>query len=62
MRLMNDDVANQLRTLFKDIKDDVTIAFFTSTGECVSCEETHSLLHEVEELSDKIHLKHYDMK
>lgn len=61
MRLMNDEVANQLRTLFKDIKDDVTIAFFTSTGECVSCEETHSLLHEVEELSDKIHLKHYDI-
>jgi glutaredoxin-like protein len=61
MRLMNDEVANQLRTLFNDIKTDVTIAFFTSEGECVSCEETHSLLHEVEELSDKIHLAHYDI-
>jgi len=61
MRLMNDEVANQLRTLFNDMKENVTIAFFTSTGECVSCEETHALLHEVEELSDKIHLAHYDI-
>ncbi len=61
MRLMNDEVANQLRTVFNDIKDDVTIAFFTSQGECVSCEETKALLSEVEELSDKIHLAHYDI-
>lgn len=61
MRLINEEIANQLKEVFNQIKDDVTIAFFTSKDECVSCEETHSLLHEIEALSDKIHLQHYDI-
>lgn len=58
---MNNEVANQLRTVLSELKDDVTLAFFTSQEECISCEETKALLTEVEELSDKIYLKHYDI-
>jgi glutaredoxin-like protein len=55
-RLMNEEVQNQLREIFGEMKQDITMVLFTKEGECVTCEETKSLLMEVEELSDKIHV------
>lgn len=55
-KLMNEEVQNQLREVFSAMKNDVTMVLFTKEGECVTCEETKGLLHEVEELSDKIHV------
>ena len=57
---MNEEIQNQLRDIFKEMKNDVTMVLFTKAGECYSCEETLGLLEEVSELSDKIHLKTLD--
>jgi glutaredoxin-like protein len=55
-RLMNEEVSNQLKEIFGGMKQDITMVLFTKEGECPTCEETKSLLMEVEALSDKIHV------
>jgi len=60
-KMMNEEIQEQLRQVFADMKDDVTMVLFTQQGDCYSCEETKSLLSEVEELSDKIHLEVLDI-
>ena len=61
MKMFNEEVKSQLKEIFNDLGGDVTIALFTKEGECPSCEETTSYMEEVEELSDLIHLKKYDI-
>ena len=61
MKMFNEEIQDQLREIFGDLKGDVTIALFTKEGECATCEETLSYMQEVEELSDKIHLERYDL-
>lgn len=56
-KMMNEEIQSQLRDIFKEMKNDVTMVLFTKEGECYSCEETQGLLEEVAELSEKIHLK-----
>lgn len=60
-KMMNEEVQNQLKQIFGDMKNDVTMVLFTQEGECYSCEETKGLLSEVAELSDKIHLELKDI-
>jgi len=60
-KMMNEEVQNQLKQIFNDMKNDVTMVLFTQEGECYSCEETKGLLEEVTELSDKIHLELKDI-
>ncbi|MBS7527620.1 thioredoxin family protein [Fusibacter paucivorans] len=62
MKLLNDDLRNQLKEVFQDMKDDVTIAVFTKSGTCNTCTETISFMEEIETLSDKIHLKKLDIE
>lgn len=59
--MFNEEIQAQLKEVFEDLKDNVTIALFTKEGECPTCEETLSYMQEVEELSDKISLKTYDI-
>lgn len=61
MKMFNEEIQAQLREVFEDLKDNVTIALFTKEGECPTCEETLNYMQEVEELSDKIFLKTYDI-
>lgn len=61
MKMFNEEIQGQLKEIFEDLKGDVTIALFTKEGECVTCEETRSYMQEVEDLSDKIHLKEFDL-
>lgn len=61
-RLMNEEVQNQLREIFGGMQNDITMVLFTKEGECVTCEETKSLLMEVEELSEKIHVVYKDFE
>lgn len=60
MKMFNADLEAQLKEVFNDLTNDVTIALFTEEG-CYSCEETTSYMEEVEALSDKIHLEKYTL-
>lgn len=61
MKLLNEEIQGQLKEVFTGMVNEVTIALFTKEGECYSCEETAGFMGELEELSDKIHLKKYDL-
>ena len=61
MKLLNDELRGQLKEVFADMKDEVTLAVFTKEGTCNTCEETLAFMEEVESLSDKIHLKKLDL-
>ncbi|MDN5351834.1 MAG: hypothetical protein PWQ12_753 [Clostridiales bacterium] len=62
MALLNEQLQGQLKEVFSEMKNDVTIAVFTQKGACYSCEETVSFMEEVEALSDKIHLEKLDIE
>lgn len=59
MKMFNEQLEAQLKEVFNDMKNDVTIALFTDGTDCYSCKETAGYMEEVEALSDKIHLKQY---
>jgi len=61
-KLLNKDVQNQLRQVFDELKNSVTMVLFTSEEDCESCEQTQKLLTEVSELSDKLSIKVFDLK
>lgn len=60
-KMFNDDLQKQLREVFEGLIDEVTIALFTEAGDCYTCAETIGYMEEFDELSDKIHLKKYDI-
>lgn len=61
MKLFNDDIRKQLTEVFETMKTPVTLALFTNEGECATCTETQDLMEEVQELSEKISYKKFDM-
>lgn len=61
MKLFNEDLQGQLKEVFAQMKNEITLAVFTDQGSCESCEETKQYMSEIEALSDKIHLKLYDL-
>ena len=60
MSLLNDDIRQQVRDEFGNLSEPVKLVMFTQEMECQYCSETHSLVEEVAELSDKISLEVYD--
>ncbi len=62
MKMFNEEIQAQLKEVFQDLKENVTIALFTKEGECPTCDETLNYMQEVEELSDKISLKTYSLE
>lgn len=60
-KIFNDDLQKQLREVFEGLAEDVSIALFTKSGDCYTCAETISYMEEFDSLSDKIHLKKYDI-
>jgi glutaredoxin-like protein len=61
-KLLNADVQKQLKQVFEELKNPVTMVLFTSQDDCESCETTVSLLTEVSELSDKLNLRIYGLE
>lgn len=61
-KLLNEDVQNQLKQVFEELKNAVTMVLFTSEEDCESCETTLNLLTEVSQLSDKLNLRVYDLR
>lgn len=61
MTMFNEEIQAQLKEVFQDMKEDVTLALFTQDGECNTCPETEGFLKEIENLSEKIHVKQFDI-
>lgn len=62
MSLLNEQISEQLKTIFADMKNEMTLAVFTKNGECETCEDTMSYMKEIEALSEKIHLEALDIE
>ena len=62
MGIIKEKDAELLKETFSErLRSDVTLVFFTQEHECMYCRETRGFLEELEVLSDKIHLKVYDL-
>ncbi len=59
--LLNDDVKNQVREVFAQLKEPTHVLFFGKETECEFCDDTRQLVEEVVELSDKLSLEIYDL-
>jgi len=62
MALLNEELKTQLKSILDQMKDNVTIALFTSSGECKTCEDTTNFMEEVSGVADKVVLKQYDIE
>lgn len=62
-RLLNDDIARQVREAFdQQLRHPVQVLFFGSQDGCDYCDDTLQLVQEVVELSDLVELKIYDLE
>jgi len=61
MKMLNNEVENQLRDVFTQMTDEVTLALFTDGSDCQTCKETQSFMEELEPLNDKLHLSLYNI-
>lgn len=61
MKLFNEDLQAQLKEVFAEMKEEITLALFTDKNGCDTCVETKSFMEEIAEISERIHLKIYDI-
>ncbi len=62
MSLLTEQNKQQIRRIFEQLVNPVTIHYFTQEFECEPCQMAHKLLREVTVLSDKLILKVYEFK
>ncbi len=60
MGFLQEKDKEHIRNMFKNLTEDVKLIFFTQEIECQYCRETHQILEELSELSDKIKLEVYN--
>lgn len=60
MKILNKKVIKELKEVFKGLKNEVTLKFFTQEFECRFCRDTRQLLEEISDLTDKIKVDIYD--
>jgi glutaredoxin-like protein len=60
--LLDEDIRNQVREVFQDLKADVEVLYFGSDSDCETCGDTLKLLQEVTSLSDKLNLSVYELE
>jgi len=60
-KLLNADIEKQLREIFADLKQPVTVLLFTSQEECPYCDQTRQLVDEVTALDDRLELRVLDI-
>ena len=58
--LLQENIKKEVRKQFQNLKKPVRIIVFTQKMECQFCKDTHSLMEELAELSDKISIEVYD--
>ncbi len=59
--LLDDNVKQQVRDVFKDLSFPVEIVLFTSQENCEYCKDTSELLEDITALTDKLSLQTYDL-
>jgi len=62
MTLLNDQIRKEVRAMFANVTNPVTLKVFTQTFECGYCKETRELVEEVAALSDKLTVEVYDFQ
>ena len=60
--LLSDDIKNQVKEVFNQLKDPVQVLFFGRKEDCEYCADTLQLVQEVLALSDKLGLSEYDIE
>ena len=60
MGFLNQKVREDLIAAFQDLKQDVTLKFFTQELECRFCKETRELLEELKTVADKVKVEEHD--
>jgi glutaredoxin-like protein len=60
MGLLNQKIKNDLAEAFKNLKQGVTLKFFTQDMECRFCKETRELLEELQAATDKVKVEVHD--
>jgi glutaredoxin-like protein len=58
--MLDGKVINELKESFSELKNEVTLKYFTQESECQFCSETRELLQELADISDKIKLQMFD--
>lgn len=61
-KMFNEELSQQVKGIFADMPNNITIALFVDGNGCQSCNETKSYMEEVEALGDKISLEVYDIE
>jgi alkyl hydroperoxide reductase subunit AhpF len=62
LKLLNDEVAGQVKEAFGQLHQPVEVLFFGQDTGCDYCEDTLQLVQEVTSLSDKLSLSIYDLE
>lgn len=60
MGFLDNKIKDELNQVFRGLKKEVVLKFFTQEIECQFCRDTKSLLEELKQISDKIKLEVYD--
>ena len=61
-KLLNDEVAGQVREVFQSLGEPVEVFFFGAKENCAYCEDTLQLVKEIVELSDLLGMQIYDLE
>ncbi len=60
MGVLSKKMIKELKEVFKGLKKDVTLKFFTQEMECRFCKDTRDIIMELKEISNKIKVEIYD--
>jgi glutaredoxin-like protein len=60
-KLLSDDIQNQVREVFNQLKEPVELLFFNRQEDCELCDQTYQLATELTGLSDLIHFSVHDL-
>ncbi|HSF82314.1 MAG TPA: hypothetical protein VLA49_13820 [Anaerolineales bacterium] len=60
-KLLNEEIAGQVKEVFNQLKEPVEVLFFGRKENCDYCADTLQLAQEIVDLSDKLGLKAYDL-
>lgn len=60
-KLLNEDITTQVRDVFAQLKEPVTVLFFGSEDDCEYCSDTRQLVEEITDLAENLSLQVYDI-
>ena len=61
-KLLNDDIAQQVKQVFAQLKEPVQVLFFGKKQDCDYCQDTRRLVQEVVDLSEQLSLSVHDIE